>query len=32
MKIKYIREEFKNKWQSRDRFLAGNVPVVLELT
>ncbi|OTY13611.1 hypothetical protein BK734_09070 [Bacillus thuringiensis serovar kim] len=21
----------KNKWQSRDRFLAGNVPVVLEI-
>ncbi|KAA0791740.1 hypothetical protein DN393_07915 [Bacillus sp. BPN334] len=22
----------ENKWQSRDRFLAGNVPVVLEST
>ncbi|MDA2113537.1 hypothetical protein PDN13_31525 [Bacillus cereus] len=22
----------ENKWQSRDRFLAGNVPVVLEFT
>ncbi|PGD51279.1 hypothetical protein COM38_19415 [Bacillus toyonensis] len=32
MKIKYIRVRGKNKWQSRDRFLAGNVPVVLEST
>ncbi|MBR9742066.1 hypothetical protein CWC47_27980 [Bacillus paranthracis] len=32
MKIKLIREEYKNKWQSRDRFLAVNVPVVLEFT
>ncbi len=23
--------DWKNKWQSRDRFLAGNVPVVLEI-
>ncbi|OQR56332.1 hypothetical protein CDB3_13795 [Bacillus sp. CDB3] len=30
MKIKYIRVKNENKWQSRDRFLAGNVPVVLE--
>ncbi|OWW11118.1 hypothetical protein COM04_03090 [Bacillus wiedmannii] len=32
MDIKYLREEYENKWQSCDRFLAGNVPVVLELT
>ncbi|RVU62456.1 hypothetical protein BM74_20410 [Bacillus thuringiensis] len=32
MKIKYIKGEYKNKWQSRDRFLAGNVPVVLGST
>ncbi|PFJ19037.1 hypothetical protein COD67_22805 [Bacillus cereus] len=27
-----MRVKNKNKWQSRDRFLAGNVPVVLEST
>ncbi|MBR9738632.1 hypothetical protein CWC47_09875 [Bacillus paranthracis] len=32
MKIKYIRVDNKNKWQTRDRFLAGNVPAVLEST
>ncbi|PFF30973.1 hypothetical protein CN327_21780 [Bacillus cereus] len=26
------RNRWENKWQSRDRFLAVNVPVVLEST